>query len=322
MSAVLDNAAQQIHDALSHFDVGELLEFQVASHGIENANYFIKTKSPEGRIRQFVLTFVQQTSNAGHLYPRMMHALFEQGLPVAPPLQPNSEMPEAILLQPRLSGSHTINPTQKQIEALGRFTARMHQCMSRTDIRLPAYPRTPMWLQTEIEPWLNQIPFADRRLLSETIDKTANLLTRSDVQALPKGMIHGDIFRDNVLFNERGLTGVLDFHHAADGPWLFDLAVIANDWCTDNHGGLDPDRALSLLTAYHQIRPLREVELWFFSSFAVYAALCFWVSRLTVSLKAQSEHGIRTKNPDEFKRIMAHHLRHPMNLDARLLLNL
>ena len=319
MSAVLDNAAQQINNALSHYDVGELQDFQIASHGIENANYFIKTRAEDGRIRSFVLTFVQQTSNAGHLYPRMMSALFDRGLPVAPPLPPSSEMPEAILLQQRLSGSHTINPTQKQIEALGRFTARMHQCMAGTDIALPDYPRTPTWLRTETDEWLGHIPFADRRLLSESIDKVSALLTRSDVQALPTGMIHGDLFRDNVLFNERGLTGVLDFHHAATGYWLFDLAVIANDWCTDNQGGLDPDRTHVLLSAYHRIRALSEQELWFFSSFALYAALCFWVSRLTVSLQAQAEQGIRTKNPDEFKRIMVQHLRHPIYLDPRLL---
>ena len=319
MSAVLDNAAQQIQHALSRYDVGELQEFQIASHGIENANYFIKTKADDGRIRNFVLTFIQQTSNAGHLYPRMMGALVDQGLPVAPPLQPRDEASDAILLQPRLSGSHTINPTQKQIEALGRFTARMHLCMARTDITLPAYPRTPAWLHSETDEWLNHIPFADRHLLTESINKVTTLLARADVQALPSGMIHGDLFRDNVLFNERGLTGVLDFHHAATGPWLFDLSVIANDWCTDNQGGLDPDRTQALLSAYHHLRPLTEQELWFFSGFALYASLCFWVSRLTVSLKAKTEHGVRTKNPEEFKRILAHHLRHPIYLDPRLL---
>ena len=74
--------------------------------------------------------------------------------------------------------------------------------------------------------------------------------------ALPRGVIHGDMFRDNVLFSERGLTGVVDFHHAATGYWIYDLAVVANDWCNDNSGVLDSDRTLALLRAYHAIRPL------------------------------------------------------------------
>ena len=132
-------------------------------------------------------------------------------------------------------------------------------------------------------------------------------------------MIHGDLFRDNVLFNERGLTGVLDFHHASTGYWLFDLAVIANDWCTDSQGRLDPDRTQALLVAYHRIRPLTEAEVWFFTSFALYAALCFWTSRLSVALKAREETGLRSKNPEEFRRIVMQHLRHPFHIDARIL---
>ena len=59
------------------------------------------------------------------------------------------------------------------------------------------------------------------------------------------------MFRDNVLFTERGLTGVVDFHHAATGYLIYDLAVAANDWCNDYDGVLDADRTLALLRAYH-----------------------------------------------------------------------
>ena len=328
MSAVLDTTAHQINDAIRNYNVGELQEYHLAGHGIENANYFVKTQVEDQRSREYVLTFVQQASNAGHLYAPMMEALFAQGLPVAPPLQQsqtstenrdNHEQP--ILLQYRLPGSHTINPTLRQIEAIGRFTARMHICLARADFKLPAFPRTPEWLQQKTESWLTDLPYGDRRLLQDSLAKVTAFLARQDVHELPNGMIHGDLFRDNVLFNERGLTGVLDFHHAASGFWVFDLAVIANDWCTDNQGGLDPDRTLALLSAYHQVRPIQEQELWFFSSFSLYAALCFWVSRLLTVLEARTnpEKQLRTKDPNEFKRIVLHHLGHPLYIDPRLL---
>ncbi len=321
MSAVLNNSETEIAQALAPFDVGELIEFQAASHGIENANYFIKARKND-RSRNYVLTFIQQPSNAGHLYSPMMDALYVQGLPVAPPLKRSGQSAneqEPVLLQMRLPGSHIVNPTQRQIESLGRFTARMHTCMSESGVALPAFPRTPIWLRDSIEPWLTSVSFTDRKILEETIDKVAALLQRRDVISLPTGMIHGDLFRDNVLFNERGLTGVLDFHHASSGYWLFDLAVIANDWCTDSQGRLDPDRTQALLKSYHQIRRLTEQELWFFSGFALYAALCFWVSRLTVNLAARLEQGVRTKNPEEFKRVVAQHIRHSLYLDPRIL---
>lgn len=318
MSAVLGSFELEISQAMDQFDVGEVIDCKAAHHGIENANYFIKTRDKE-RERNFVLTFVQQPSNAGHLYAPMMQALYDQGLPVAPPLKRSIDIAHPILLQQRLPGSHVVNPTHRQIQALGRFTARMHLTMAQTSISLPVFPRTPIWLLRTVEPWLSHVAYTDRVLLADSIDRVSALLQRQDVAALPRGMIHGDLFRDNVLFNERGITGVLDFHHAAAGFWLFDLAVIANDWCTDAQGQLDPDRAQALLKSYHKIRQLQDQELWFFSNFTLYAALCFWVSRLVVDLAAQKQPGIRSKNPKEFQRIVQQHTRHPFYLDPRQL---
>ena len=99
--------------------------------------------------------------------------------------------------------------------------------------------------------------------------------------------MHGDLFRDNVLFNEWGLTGVLDFHHAARGVLIYDLAVAANDWCTDSTGLMNPDRATTLLRAYHRIRPLSRSEIRLFPTFALYGALAFWLSRLAVSIERE-----------------------------------
>jgi homoserine kinase type II len=127
------------------------------------------------------------------------------------------------------------------------------------------------------------------------------------------------VFRDNVLFSERGLTGVLDFHHAAAGYWIYDLAVVANDWCNDNSGVLDPDRTLALLRAYHSVRPLTAMEVWFFPMFALYAATAFWLSRLTVAIRRTSDARLRTNNPEEFQRIVEQHAAHCYYLDARLL---
>ncbi len=112
-----------------------------------------------------------------------------------------------------------------------------------------------------------------------------------------------------MLFSERGLTGVLDFHHAAAGYWIYDLAVVANDWCNDSSGVLDSDRTLALLRAYHAIRPLTPAEIWYFPMFALYAATAFWLSRLTVAMRRTSEPLVRFNNPEEFQRIVEQHTR-------------
>jgi homoserine kinase type II len=181
----------------------------------------------------------------------------------------------------------------------------------------PAYPRNIQWLARTTEAVQPSLRFADGELLNAALSTVTSLLDRSDAANLPHGIIHGDLFRDNVLFTERGLSGVLDFHHAAAGSWIYDLAVAANDWCSVGDGALDNERVLSLMRSYHSVRPLKLPELWFFPAFALYAALTFWLSRLD-GLRTAGEAG-RTKNPAEFRRIVQAHMSRFCYLDPRLL---
>jgi homoserine kinase type II len=324
LNAVTQLDALNLEDALSNYDIGRLKRYWPAANGIENSNYFVETEA-DGKVREFVLTIMEQDANAGAAYIPMMKALYRSGLPVAPPLRNAMNYyieqvgGKPALLQPRLGGQHVFNPTSHQVCALARFVARMHLSMARTDVDLPVYPRDARWLAEHTGMTQGYLSYPDAKLLQTTVSKVSSLLARADVQALPTGMIHGDLFRDNALFNAFGLTGVLDFHHAATGYWIYDLAVIANDWCNDAGGQLDSDSTTAMLRAYHQIRPLQASELWFFPVFALYAAVTFWLSRLNVSLGAQAEDPSRCKNPDEFKRIVAHHTRHSFYLDPRRL---
>ncbi len=325
MNAVTQLNESSLEETLSRYDLGKLKRYWPAANGIENSNYFIATEGPRGE-RQFVLTILEQQANSGDAYVPMMEALFDAGLPVAPPLRNLADQSveelcgKPTLLQHRLSGQHVYNPTTRQVCALARFMARMHLTMCDQNFELPPYPRDAEWLRERAAMVAGYLPFADEALLKDSVTRITSMLARSDVSALPRGMIHGDLFRDNALFNERGLTGVLDFHHAAQGFWIYDLAVVANDWCTDASGQLDPDRATAMLRAYHSIRPLADAELWFFSDFALYGAVAFWLSRLAVALDQKNAGLVRFKNPDEFKRIAQHHARHSFYLNPRALL--
>ena len=325
MNAVTQLNESNLEETLSRYDIGPLQRYWPAANGIENSNYFIVTEGKYGP-RNFVLTILEQAANAGEAYVPMMDALYAAGLPVAPPLRNMTGLAveelsgKPTLLQHRLPGQHVYNPTTRQVCALARFMARMHLAMDEADLALPPYPRDTNWLQERAAMVEGFLPFADHALLLTSVQRIGDLLTRSDVERLPQGMIHGDLFRDNALYNERGLTGVLDFHHAATGFWIYDLAVAANDWCNDASGQLDPDRTTAMLRAYHNIRPLTNAELWFFSEFALYAAVAFWLSRLAVALSQQTAGLVRFKNPDEFKRIVQHHTRHSFYLDPRALL--
>ena len=202
---------------------------------------------------------------------------------------------------------------------MGRFIARFHQTTAGWDEPIPDYPRTAVWLAHQAALVKDHQPYLTRTLLTDTTREVSHLLARHDVAELPRGVIHGDLFRDNVLFNEWGLTGVLDFHHAARGVFIYDLAVAANDWCTDSSGLMNPDRVTTLLRAYHRIRPLSRSEIRLFPTFALYGALAFWLSRLAVFIERDAGRNVRTNNPQEFERIVAAHHAHFFYLDERVL---
>lgn len=325
MSALAQaNNTGHLQPIIRQYDVGDVIKVWPATQGIENQNYFLQTQGIN-RQHSFVLTLLMSTSNAGEAYVPMMRLLDHRGLPVAPPI--DNRQGQAItdhdgqlcMLQPKLAGHHTVNPTLKQIEGLARFMGRMHRTPYRTEFNLPEYPRAQSWLVGEASKISAKLPFSDRVLLTDNLTQVISLLSRGDTQALPRGLIHADLFRDNVLFTERGLAGVLDFHHAASGYFIYDLAVAANDWCSDASGLLDPERVTHLLRAYHAVRPMTEPELWFFSLFAQYAALTFWLSRAVKVHASTTQGNERTKNPDEFKRILEQLGKHHFYLDYRAL---
>jgi homoserine kinase type II len=293
-----------VEEALMHYDVGHLLRYWPATRGIENSNYFVRTTQGE-----YVLTLIERPPFAGNQFFDLLFILEQGGLPVPAPLPDRQGQLElriqnkAALLQRRLPGSHVTIPTTHQLHALGRLIARMHIQARSLASRMPMHPRNAAWISSmseELVPFLRYSTAANMRTAADAV---VSLLARQDVQALPQGVIHGDIFRDNVLFKDSELSGIIDFHHASSGTLILDLAIAANDWCCDNSGQINREKTVALLNGYGSQRPLTRQELWLFSPFRLYAALSFWLSRLQGHQNFAVDSGLRTKNPHEMERI-------------------
>jgi homoserine kinase type II len=327
MAAITPLAEHDLEALLSRYALSGLQRFWPATNGIENSNYFIRLAGEDlagqENCRELVLTMLERPAHAGDLLVPLLDHCDAAGLPVARVVRnragdANDEINgKPTILSPRLCGQHVINPTLRHCESVGQFLARFHLVAEPMALGAPTYPRDIQWLARTAELVQPTLRFADAELLNAALSTVTSLLDRSDAANLPHGIIHGDLFRDNVLFTEHGLSGVLDFHHAAAGCWIYDVAVAANDWCSVGDGTLDNERVMSLLRSYHRVRPLQLPELWFFPVFALYAALAFWLSRLE-GLRTADERG-RTKNPDEFRRIVQGHMNRFFYLDPRLL---
>ena len=304
----LDQA--ELQSLLASYDIGMPQQCRPATHGIENSNYFVTTLK-DGARDEWVLTLLEQPSHAGPGYVPLLDLCHQAGLPVAPVIRTRSGDSQASLLgkpamiAPMLPGEHPTRPNINHIRTLGRFIADFHRATADPGFPITAYPRNQRWMRDRAAAVRGRIAYTDERVVTDCIERVTGLLSRTDVGEMPRGVIHGDLFRDNVLFDGKRLTGVLDFHHAARGYLVYDLAVAVNDWCSRKSGSLDARRAAALLTEYHRVRPLTILEQCFFSGFLLYAALAFWLSRLVVALDAQAGATGRFKDPDEFRAIVA-----------------
>ena len=129
---------------------------------------------------------------------------------------------------------------------------------------------------------------------------------------MTQGTVPGDLFYDNALFDGDKLSAILDIYNACTGYLLYDLAIVANDWCVNADGSIDPLREQALLTAYAKVRPFEENEYHAWPQLVRTAAMRFWLSRLIPALDPDSTQKI--KNPEEFRRILIQRIATPAAL--------
>ncbi len=286
---------------LAGFDQGRLLSFKGVSEGIENTNYFVTTTRGS-----FVLTLIEQwPAPEVPYFIELMTWLSERGFPSARPIPDRQgrtlhtllDRPTALV--ERLEGESTEEPTVDNCRAVGKVLAQLHLA-GREFPHQRLDQRGIDWRQytaKQLEPLLS---ISDRNCLKEEIKHYRDLA----LEHLPGGVIHADLFPDNVLLSQDRISGVIDFYYACNDVWIYDLGITANQWCTDNNGRLSPDRLCALIRAYHGHRPLLEAEREVWPAMLRYGALRFWISRLKDKLFPKQGHLTTIKDPGFIRKIL------------------
>ena len=314
MSVFTPVSAEHLTAWLGRHDAGTVTALKPIAEGVENTNYFLDTTHGH-----FVLTLFERLETAAlPFYLGLMQTLATTGIGVPKPradrqgqlFSPLCGKPAALVS--RLPGQPVTQPTTAHCAAIGDWLARMHLALTDFSPRI-ANPRGALWRSGtagHIRPLLNA---DDRGLLDASLqnfDLNATL-------ALPRGIIHADLFRDNALWSDAGqaeLAGVIDFYFAGVDDWLFDLAVTANDWClAPDQYSLDNARCGALLTAYHARRPLTVEERAAWPLLLGRAALRFWLSRLADRHLPRAGDLVKIKNPDDYRKIVNRCLTLPFN---------
>ncbi len=312
MSVYTEVSRDQLVAFLNDYSVGSLVSYEGISDGIENTNYFVTTEQG-----QFVLTLFEQ-HDFGELtyFLDVMTFFYQQGIPSAHPaadkqgnyLKTLCDKPAALVM--RLSGRGVNGiATVAQCMAIGDVLGQMHAVGQQFKSHRVT-ERGPDWRQLMAETLLPHLDDDSAALLSDELafqQSYANL-------ALPMGVTHSDLFRDNALFDGDELKGIIDFYYACDEYLLYDLSVAVNDWCVDEEGSMDMQRYKTLINAYSQQRALSENELEHFNLVLRAAALRFWLSRLQDKLFPREGELTQIKEPDYFLNVLKQHRQAELSL--------
>jgi homoserine kinase type II len=316
--AVYTNVSFAQAEALfQRLGLGALSDLQGIRSGIENTNYYAQTTRG-----QWVLTLFERLSSAElPYYLKLMQHLAAHGVAVPAPqadaagalVHELAGKPAAVVT--RLPGSHRLRPQAEQVAQVGEMLARMH--LAGADFAMQQdHPRGLAWWQATVPQVLPFVTTEQATLLRDELAFQQQLAASAAGQALPRGVIHADLFRDNVMFDDTAgddrLCGFFDFYFAGTDTLLFDIAVCLNDWCSElSTGALDEPRARAFVAAYESRRALASAEQRLLPALMRAAAFRFWLSRLWDWYLPREAALLQPKDPAHFERLLRQRIDNP-----------
>lgn len=318
MAVFTEVSEAQANDLMQALNLGQLTALRGIEGGIENTNYFATTEQGE-----YVLTLFERLTHAQlPFYLLLMKHLAGRGIPVPDPaanrdgdvLHTVAGKPAAVVN--KLAGKSQLQPQTVHAAAVGEMLARMHLAGADYNRSQPNLRGLPWWNETVpvVLPYLDE---SQSSLLRSELAFQNHTAASAAYAALPRGPVHADLFRDNVMFDGERLTGFFDFYFAGVDTWLFDLAVCLNDWCIDLPTGVhDAERAQAMLKAYNQVRPLSAAERELLPALLRAGALRFWISRLWDYHLPREASMLTPHDPTHFERVLRGRVDHPVLASA------
>ncbi|HJV84802.1 MAG TPA: homoserine kinase [Noviherbaspirillum sp.] len=299
---------------LAQFNLGKPLAIKGISSGIENSNFFVTTEAGE-----FVLTiFEKLTFEQLPFYLELMRHLADHGVLVPAPIaNRHGDILHTLHGKPaslvtKLEGESQMDPKPVHCAAVGAMLAKMHLAGQDFPMQQPNL-RGLAWWHATTPVVLPYIPEESQHLLRAEIHTQEAFAASATYHQLPRGPVHADLFRNNVMFVGERLTGFFDFYFAGCDTWIFDVAVTVNDWCIDvNTGALDEQRVRALLDAYHAVRPFVEPEKIAWRPMLQAGALRFWLSRLYDFYMPREAEMLTPHDPGHFERILRQRISNPV----------
>jgi homoserine kinase type II len=291
----------ELEDWLKNFSIGTLKNFKGISSGVTNTNYFVETDTTK-----LILTIFEENKlEELPFYLDLMRFLASKNFPCPlPVINNNNDYLTLIKNKPAvlvsfLLGAEKESITEDDCCSVGEALARLHTSAKDFSGK-KKNSRNIDWISTKFNELKKRLSSSDQTIIEQEIDYQKNCLT----DGLPSGIIHGDLFRDNVFFHQEKLSAFIDFYYACNDHLILDIAITINDWCSNSDGSLKKEKFDLFLNGYQSIRMLQNSELKYLNNALRLAALRFWLSRLDAYYNILESESVSIKNPNYFRKVL------------------
>lgn len=312
MAVYTDVSDEDISRFVAEYDIGDVVSFKGIAEGVENTNFLLQTtKAP------YILTLYEKRVNPDDLpfYLGLMDHLSAKGLNCPTPIHGKDGVALRRLCgRPAAITSFLQGMSPKRIQphhcaGVGVALAELHSAGQDFEMHLPNALSIKGWRSLfdscaehadDIEPGLGKM-----------IGEELAFLEANWPHALPKGVIHADLFPDNVFFfpNKEAVSGLIDFYFACNDLFCYDVAICMNAWCFEPDNSFNVTKAKSLLSHYSKVRPLSDVEKAALPILARGASLRFLLTRLYDWVNTPKDALVTPKNPREYINKLRFHQR-------------
>jgi len=293
--------SSDLNDWIEKFNFKDLVNFKGISSGVTNSNYLIQMAHSN-----YILTIFEH-NNIEELpfYIDLMTYLAKENFLCPRPIENKNGQALGLLKEKPalmvsfLDGKEKAIRSPKSCYLVGQYLAKLHLTANNFS-QLNKNTRGLDWVSDMYLNLKKYLSLEDQGILELEI----NYHKEMDKVELPEGIIHGDLFKDNVLFLNDKVSGFIDFYYACNEKFIYDIAIAINDWCIDQDGQINKSMFLEFIKGYQSERKLTDNEQEYLNVALRLAALRFWLSRLEDFYNAKEGEITSIKDPKHFKDIL------------------
>jgi homoserine kinase type II len=299
---------QEVRQFLEQYNINNFKDYKGITEGVENTNYLIKTSEQD-----YILTIYEKRVDENDLpfFIKLLSYLSENKFPCPKPIaNKNNEKINRIknknaALVTFLNGQSKNKITSEECFEIGKITAQLHEITKKFDINRKNNLSIENW-ESIFEKTIKQKIDLDESIIKKT-KNYLNFLKDKWPKNLPQGIIHADLFPDNIFFANNKVSGIIDFYFACNDFFAYEIAICINSLCFDNNSTFNMTKAKNLIDGYTSIRTLSEDEKKYLPILSMGAAMRFFLTRLYDFYHTDNKADVKIKDPFEYLKKIEFH---------------